>query len=298
MIFADTTGRVVLLDGGMGSTIEDRGVSVRNALWGSSALLTSEGLFLNDRIHREFREAGADVLTANVHNASQEACNAYDPTDDGLFERVNAAAVASARRAADGDCLVAAGIGSAEGAYAEESSHEVEEIVAMLRPQADLLRRLAVDLTIFETLTTENEIRAVAELAAPPFAAGLTCGADGRTLAGVTVEAAVEILLPAKPEAIFIQCTRFDYVAKALPALVDRVEGVAAAGVYANDGRVWTDMRWHGDRVSPEDYAAAALGWRDLGARIIGGCCGTGPEHIAALRTALAEDTEPGTFRQ
>ncbi len=287
MIFPDTTDHVVLLDGGMGSTIEDRGIPVRNALWGSAALLTREGLALNDRIHRDFRDAGAQVLTANVHNASLASCQAYAPDDPGLFERVNAAGVASARRAAGEKCLVAAGIGSAEGPYAEESTHDIAEIVTMLRPQADLLRRLGVDLTIFETLTTGNEIRAVARLAAPPFAAGLTCGADGRTLAGVTVEEAVEILLPAQPEAIFIQCTRYDYVTAALPALVDRVKGVTAAGVYANDGRVWIDMRWQGDRVTPEDYAAAALGWQEIGAQIIGGCCGTGPEHIAALRTAL-----------
>jgi homocysteine S-methyltransferase len=46
-------------------------------------------------------------------------------------------------------------------------------------------------------------------------------------------------------------------------------------------------MYWHGERVSPEEYAAEAVKWRDRGARIIGGCCGTGPEHIAALKEAL-----------
>ncbi len=287
MIFGNMENRIVLLDGGMGSTIEDRGVSVRNALWGSAALLTSEGLSLNDRIHREFREAGADMLTANVHNASLAACRAYDHEDLGLFERVNAAGVASARRGAGDDCPVAAGIGSVEGPYATVSMYEAEEIVERLEPQASLLRRLGVDLLIYETLTTENEIRAVANLARAPFAAGLTCGEDGRTLAGVGVADAVQILLPAGPEAVFIQCTRYDYVAAALPALVEALDGAADAGVYANDGRTWVDMRWHGERVSPEDYVASALKWRDLGARIIGGCCGTGPEHIAALKAAL-----------
>lgn len=287
MIFADAGDRVVLLDGGMGSTIEDRGVSVRNALWGSAALLTSEGIFLNDLIHQEFREAGADVLTANVHNASLTACRAYNRDDLGLFERVNAAGVASARRAAGDACLVTAGIGSVEGPYAEVSMYEVDEIVTRLEPQTTLLRRLGVDLVIFETLTTENEISAVARLARAPFAAGLTCGADGRTLAGVRVEDAVAVLLPAGPEAIFIQCTRYDFVSAALPQLVKALDGAALAGVYANDGRRWVDMRWHGDRVSPEDYVACALTWRDQGARIIGGCCGTGPEHIAALKAAL-----------
>ena len=61
----------------------------------------------------------------------------------------------------------------------------------------------------------------------------------------------------------------------------------AVPGVYANDGRIWREARWHGSRLAPEDYAAHAARWRELGARVIGGCCGTGPQHIAALRDAL-----------
>ena len=103
----------------------------------------------------------------------------------------------------------------------------------------------------------------------------------------MTIAEAVATFRPLAPAAFFIQCTDHDLVSPALTALVAEVGGSAVVGVYANDGRTWIDMRWHGDRVTPRAYAAAALEWREIGARVIGGCCGTTPEHIAALRDAL-----------
>ena len=149
-----------------------------------------------------------------------------------------------------------------------------------------------MDLLLFETLTTDTEIEGLPLLLReggfPPVGVGLTCGEDGRTLGGVTIAEAVSTLLPASPAAFFVQCTAHDLVLPVLEALVFEVGDRAVVGVYANDGRKWVDMIWRGDRTSPERYAADAVRWRDAGARIIGGCCGTGPEHVAALRAALS----------
>ena len=94
----------------------------------------------------------------------------------------------------------------------------------------------------------------------------------------------VEIFAPTTVEAIFVQCTRHDLALTALRPLVAAIDPKrVVAGVYANDGRTWSDMRWHGERITPEDYANEARTWKEAGARIIGGCCGTSPEHIAAL---------------
>jgi len=282
--------RTVLMDGGMGSCVEDRGVPVRNALWGSYALLTAEGREINDRLHEEFVAAGAEIVLANVHNASLAACREYDPSGDAeaLLSRVNRFAVESARRA--GPALTGAGLGSHEGPYATASTHSVAENRALHEPQVRVLRDLDVGLIVFETLTTEPEIRAAAELSRESgivWAGGLTCGEDGRTLAGVPVPEAAAILGDAEPRAIFVQCTPFDEAMPALEALLPALPAGCVAGVYANDGRVWKDMIWHGGRTSPEAYATAAVRWRDAGARVVGGCCGTTPDHVAALREAL-----------
>ena len=68
-------------------------------------------------------------------------------------------------------------------------------------------------------------------------------------------------------------------------------------GVYPNLGR-YLDPRWKFDeKTGPEDYAEMALQWRDEGARIVGGCCGVTPEHMAAVRTGL-DGTRPGKGRE
>ncbi len=295
---AGRTG-VVLMDGGMGTTVEDRGADVRNELWGSAVFLTPEGRALNDRVHREFVEAGARIVIANTHSASLEACRAWcrrvpeDGPPEDLLDRVLRAAVAGARRAApEGSGIrVAAGLGSVEGPYARESRHSPEEVARALEPQVRALRDLGIDLLLFETLTTREEIRGVAALARElgpfSFGAGLTCGGEETTLAGVSMEEAADILLPAGPEAVFVQCTPYHAVMRPLPRLVRALGDRAEPGVYANDGRTWDGTLWHGERTSPETYAREAVRWREAGARIIGGCCGTGPEHIRALALVL-----------
>ncbi|MHC4469341.1 MAG: homocysteine S-methyltransferase family protein [Planctomycetota bacterium] len=294
-----STSRVVLMDGGMGSTVEDRGVPVRNALWGSFALTTPEGLAVNDAVHADFVASGAEILIANTHNLLLSSCVEFHGDEglggspEDLLDSLVRAAVASARRAVreGAEVAVAAGVGSPEGPYATESSLSPEEVARRLMPTVAAFERAGVDLVLFETLTTPSEIDAVARLARDAglvaFGAGLTCGEDGRTLAGVTMADAVEMLLEAEPAALFVQCTGYDLVPRALDALAAALDGRAVAGVYANDGRVWRDMRWHGERVTPEEYAREAVRWRDAGARIVGGCCGTGPEHVAALARRL-----------
>jgi len=300
---------VVLMDGGMGTALEDRGIHCQSSLWSSFSLLTEEGREATDRLHEEYLAAGAEILIANTHNASLSACRDYLAGDgpsvdlpadlDGVapevfLARLHRRALMGVRRAIPegADIVVAAGVGSAEGPYATSSHLSPDEAAAWLRPQVDVIRDLDVDLLLFETLTTASEIEAVASLAAepgfPPFGAGLTCGEDGKTLAGVTMAEAWALLREAGPTAAFVQCTRFDFVNRALAGLVEAAAGQCVPGVYANDGRVWEGRVWSGERVTPEEYAVAAVGWRDAGARIIGGCCGTSPEHVVELRKRLA----------
>jgi homocysteine S-methyltransferase len=307
---------VTILDGGMGSTVEDRGVEVRNALWSCIALLSESGRAINDRVHQDFAEAGAEILIANTHNASlgssflflkepglkaleaeladrlRALSEAERPAS--FMQWLNREAIASARRglAASGrSAVVAAGIGSAEGAYATESRLSPAAVERRLRPQVEALLSIGVDLVIFETLTTPSEIEGVAHLCARMgsalrFATGFVAREDGNTLAGVSMADAARAFADAPPAIHFVQCTRWDLVRGALDRLV-LASPDTAIGAYGNDGRRWVDRRWIGERISPEDYGRAALGWRNRGASVIGGCCGTGPAHIARLTTLI-----------
>jgi S-methylmethionine-dependent homocysteine/selenocysteine methylase len=99
-------------------------------------------------------------------------------------------------------------------------------------------------------------------------------------------------VLPLGPIAVLVNCLPAETAQAAVRELV-RAAGGVPVGVYANVGWTDPDGRWvQGDSVDPAVYAARASGWLEAGARIIGGCCGTTPEHIAQLRSML-DNTDP-----
>ncbi len=306
--------RPILMDGGMGSMIEDRGIDVRNEIWGSYCFVDSQGRTINNQLHAEYVSAGAQSLIANTHTIRLARCVAFLETiaDDELptcvaevdklrrpeaFHRwLHEQAVDSAKQAVpSGDQVaVASCLGSIEplGAYARESQISSEEACRRFVPELQTRRNSGVDLILFETLTTRSEIEGVARLAREQdigdFAVGLTCGSGGQTLANVTMAQVADILGDAQPMIYFVQCTRYDYVKAALEQLQENLTQTDITGVYANDGRIWKDRKWEGERTSPTTYAEEAITWQQMGARVIGGCCGTGPEHIAELRSTFA----------
>ena len=70
-------GGVAIVDGGTGGALEDRGCDVRNPLWSSAALLTEAGRALTTGLHRDYLDAGADLVIANTHNADPDACRRF-----------------------------------------------------------------------------------------------------------------------------------------------------------------------------------------------------------------------------
>jgi homocysteine S-methyltransferase len=304
---------VVLLDGGTGGSLDDRGVDVRSDLWSSVTLLTEEGREATRRLHADFFAAGADVVIANVHNVCPDTCRSFlhdealesyeIPTDvlaafgderAALFlawlEEVGLDVLASALPT-DRDVVLAAGIGSQEP-WATGTARTGADVEAGLGPCARALRTRPETWLLFETVSTPPELEAVAALARTgelgDFGVGITCGEDGRSWGGIPMADVVAALDGTGLAALFVQCTRYDWAGTALERLLEALAGArdldAVPGVYANDGRSWVDRRWQGERISPAAYADAAEGWRAAGARIIGGCCGTTPEHVAELR--------------
>jgi homocysteine S-methyltransferase len=294
-LLARHASRPLLLDGGTGSTLEDRGVDVRNALWSSAALLTPEGRRKTRQLHADFIAAGAEIVIANTHNVNPDSCRTFAREDEDaaeLLTRLERVGVETARAAVptDREVVIAAGIGSAEP-WATSTERAQGEVAAWLAPCVDALIPTGA-LILFESLSTAAELAAVAALARDrdlaAFGIGLTCGPDGRTWGGVEMATVAETFAQTDVAAAFVQCTRHDVALAALEPLAAALEGCAAVpGVYANDGRTWVEQRWIGERTGPLEYADDARAWRDAGARIVGGCCGTTPEHVAALAAAL-----------
>lgn len=115
---------------------------------------------------------------------------------------------------------------------------------------------------------------------------GFVCGPDGRLLSGEELATAVARVEPHGPVAILVNCAAPPVIAVALAEL--RRSTVVATGGYANVGVVNATYGWAADAaITPEVYAAFATGWLELGARLVGGCCGTTPAHTAALRVLI-----------
>jgi S-methylmethionine-dependent homocysteine/selenocysteine methylase len=285
-------GGVVVLDGGVGSELQrvgfprDHNVS---DLWGTIAL--REAPELAQEVHRRYVRAGADVITTHTWRI------------DGLrrAERREAAvrAVELARQAAveldRPDTAIAFSLWP-EPVGAALAAELAEEIV-QAGPDlvlAETVERIPTDLRfpVFERLL-ETEFPLWVSyrwtVDGPPDLshqgieryAGYLQEADGTLLARAGT--ALEEL---GVSAILLNCLPRELLAGMLPLL--RASTSLPLGVYPNVG-TYRDPGWtFDDEVTPQDYAADAVRWRDVeGAQIVGGCCGTAPEHIAAVVASL-----------
>ena len=296
-----------VLDGGLATELEARGLVLDDPLWSARALIDAPEVVA--AVHRDYLEAGADVIETAT----------YQATIVGLAERglpVREAhrlilyGVTLARRERDAFWerrepgstrlrpLVAASIGSYGAFLADGSEYRgdygigVAKLIAWHRPRLLLLEDSAADLLAFETIPSVVEAEAIVRLLGERdgLPAWLSFqAADGETLAdGSPVGAAVAIA-GSSPRVVAVG---FNCVPPALGApLLARCSGATGKPLvlYPNRGDRWdaTARRWI--RTGPAvAFDRLAPVWRDAGARLIGGCCGTTPADIHALAAALA----------
>jgi homocysteine S-methyltransferase len=296
---------VVVLDGGLATTLEAHGFDTAGELWSARVLRDAPDLL--QRVHREFLEAGADCIATATYQATVPGlvrAGLAEPEALALFGR----AVAWARAARDSVVagegwgerarpLVAASIGPFGAYLADGSEYRGEyrvtraDLVDFHRPRLRALAAAGPDLLAFETFPSAVEIAAVLELLDEQRAAGAGVGAwvslqcrDAHTLADGTVLADVVPLLERHPTvlAVGVNCMPPGRVAGLLEEL--RAHTAKPLVVYPNSGEQWSRGAWRGEATGWIDQAPA---WVESGARLIGGCCRTGPEEIRRLRGLL-----------
>jgi S-methylmethionine-dependent homocysteine/selenocysteine methylase len=173
-----------------------------------------------------------------------------------------------------------------------------EQLEANYREQAELLAEAGVDLIALEMLydveLAAPAIRAALATGLPTWA-GFSCrvAADGTVqlldgspfAAGLRHSLALLAQLPLSGAAVTVMHTLTEEIAPALEIV--RQDWSGPTGVYAHCGR-WIDPDWQFvDTISPEDYLTFAQQWVEMGAQMIGGCCGIGPEYIRLLKERL-----------
>jgi len=284
---AGAGGAPLLLDGATGTELERRGARAALPLWSSHALLDDPALV--ERIHADYAAAGAEVLTANTFRTQRRALARGDAGERDV--ELTALAVTLARSAAEAAAQPVFVVGSApplEDCYRPDLVPEADALTREHTAHAENLAAAGVDAILVETMNTAREAAAAAAAAHAtglPLLVSFICDQRARLLSGETLEQAVNAVLPAEPDALLVNCLPPSQVSACLPAL--RQSG-RPFGVYANLGAPHYDPGApRTEDCTPDEFTAHARTWLDAGAHLVGGCCGTTPAHIQALRASL-----------
>ncbi|WP_433872596.1 homocysteine S-methyltransferase family protein [Saccharopolyspora sp. CA-218241] len=286
-------GAPILLDGGTATELHRAGVSLREPWWTSRVLLTGEKRALLRDVHRSFIAAGAEVITANTFRCNLRTLRRAGLDAAGLGWMVHAAVgVALAARAESAAApLVAGSVAPVEDCYRPDLAPPDDDMRDEHRWLTTELVRAGVDLVLIETMNTVREARIALEAAQEAGArawVGFACRADGRLLSGEDLGAAARAVEDAGAEAVLVNCTAPAAMERCLAALSAACSGPIGASPNLED-RTGVPPRTPVDRPLPtaldaEGFAELADRWRtEHGLRIVGGCCGTTPAHLAAL---------------
>lgn len=291
--------RPLLCDGAMGSLLYARGVTYEVCF--DALNLSKPELITN--IHDEYINAGAEVIETNSFGANRAKLEAYNLGDQ--VREINLRAVRLAREAREisgQPVFIAGAVGPTGRPLQAPDEHRLVEVRAIFREQIEALQDGGADLLILETFSSLAELRqailAAKEVGALPIVAQMSFYEDGHTLSGQSAARVAAVLTDMGVDVMGANCS----VGPA--ATLDALEEMISEVRRYHDG---TQPRPHlfsaqpnaglptrvGNRffyvATPDYFADYALRFAKAGVSFIGGCCGTTPHHIAAMRKALDE---------
>ncbi|MGC4108627.1 MAG: bifunctional homocysteine S-methyltransferase/methylenetetrahydrofolate reductase [Thermomicrobiales bacterium] len=284
---------VVLADGAMGTMLYEAGRPLDDCL-DATNLSHSE---IVARIHLDYLNAGANIIETNTFGANRFRLEPHGLADK--VQEINARGVRLAREAREisgSSALVSGSVGPTGRTLEPFGTLTKEEAYQAFREQIECLLERGVDLLTIETMGNLDEmevaIRAAQDVGDLPIVAMMTFAEDGRTMTGSTPAEVIQRLAALNVAAIGANCSvgpqRLLGSIRAMRAAVDRLEGHRPA-IAAMPNAGWPTRV--GDRLiyrsSPEYFADFATRAVEAGAEIVGGCCGTTPAHISAMRQAL-----------
>ncbi len=277
---------VIVADGAMGTMLQAAGLPP-----GASP----EGWLLDNPdavrdVHRAYVEAGANMVLTCTFGGTRARLER-----SGLAERlaeINRRAVEIAREAAGDEVYVAGDIGPLGEFLAPLGKMTYEQAVAIFAEQAAALAQAGVDVLYIETMSDLNEIRAAVEGAQQagldiPVFATLSFDSHGRTNMGVRPEQAAEMLVSLGVAAFGANCGATLEMTEGAVAKMHAIAPQALLIAKPNAGKPRLVEQEVVYDAMPEDMAEYARKFVALGARVVGGCCGSTPAHIAAIAAAV-----------
>jgi 5-methyltetrahydrofolate--homocysteine methyltransferase len=270
----------VILDGATGTNLMDAGMPL--GVCPEAWILEHPDVLLD--LQRRYAEAGSHIVYAPTFTGNRIKLAEYG-LEDRLVE-INRELVKLSRRAVGDGVLVAGDMTMTGKQLYPLGDLMFEELVEVYKEQAKVLAEAGADLIVVETMMSLQESRAavlaIHEVCDLPVMVTLTYNEDGRTLFGTPPESAVVVLQSLGVDVIGINCSTGPME---MVEPVKKMAGYATVPLLAkpNAGLPELDGKKTVYRMTPEDFAEAGEALVAAGAAIVGGCCGTRPEHIKAL---------------
>ena len=281
-------GQVIVCDGAMGTQLQARGLTAgaMPELWNAEhpEVLTA--------IHNDYLQAGARIVTSNTFGGNRARLAGAGLAD--RLAELNRKGVELARAAAGERAWVAGDVGPTGQLLEPYGELAVADAEAIYREQVTVLAKAGADFLLVETMNDIEEALCAVRMARAHTALPVFCtfafNAKGRTMMGLQPGDAARRAAEAGADAVGANCGEGpDAVLAALTGMREAVNlplitqsnaGIPQVG--AEEATVWD--------TTPEQMADHARAFVEAGARVVGGCCGTGPAHIAAIAAALASE--------
>jgi homocysteine S-methyltransferase len=281
----------LILDGATGTELNRRGADTGLPLWSANALLNEKDSETLKQIHVDYLNAGADIITTNTFRTHRRALVSSGNVDRALELTRRAVDIARDAIASVGSTspkFIAGSISTLEDCYRPDLVPPDDELRAEHSERVHHLLAAGVDLFLVETINTIREASIIAKLATitgTPVIVSFVCNRDGKLLSGESVADAARAILPLGVAAIGVNCGPTPNLAKPLAELQSVCGNDFPLIAYGNIGYADEEVGWvNTDTEDPKAYCNHAIDWP---AKIIGGCCGTTPEHIRQLTTTL-----------
>lgn len=288
-----SSGQTIILDGGTGTDIQRRGAPMSGETWCAEVNLTHPDIVR--AVHEDYVRVGADIITANTFASSALSFNYYGRDDDLL--KIDAAAVAIAKRAAAGKPVAVAGSVSTMRPVApgtdrtlKEKEWPEAEARALFQRKVENLANAGVDLLMMEMMRDVDYSVYATEAAIAtglPVWVGISVERreDGQLVGfgreDQLLDEVAKRLAATRPAVMSIMHTSPNDTDEALNILKKYWDG--PLGTYPESGYFKSPDWQFVDTIPPAELVAKSKDWQSLGVSIFGGCCGVGPDHIALL---------------
>ena len=292
--FADP--RPIILDGAVSTELQRMGVPMSADTWSGLAAITHPDILRE--LHVRYLKAGAEVITANTYAAAPQHVAAAGFGDRAREINMRSAEIALDARdaAAEGPAWVAGSLSLMAPGFRSANRQAPAEHADGLRRQAEWLAEAGVDLLVLEMLRDIEWSTAAVDAALSvglPVWSGFSCAVDES--GALMTQGTVGDTVPFEDALRAVTGRGEALVAVMHSEIADTTTGLRCAarvceaplGAWPNSGTIEPPDWQFDDAVTPEAFAALAARWVEDGVRVIGGCCGLGPEHVRAAARLL-----------